>query len=143
MTSRRFLMPGGGQGHEAIGYASKPLREIHDDPQEVKERVGEALTLRDEPECPSKAWVDAQSELAARYERQRCLAAHRDAVEARQGIPVQKRIEDAQRRARRKRLNFDLEISIINGLITRGKAAGVQRLERLEALLDGVLESAA
>lgn len=124
-------------------YTSRPLREVHDDTPEMRERIAAACSLRDEPEAISGHWVDANSELSEMWDRQRRLADHAEAKIVRASLPVLKRLEDAKRRAKAKRLNFDHELHIISKMLSRGNQRGVERLERLEALLDGVLETAA
>lgn len=143
MESRRFLIPGAGKGAGCKGYTSKPLREVHDDTPEMRERIAEACSLRDEPEAISGHWVDAQSELAARYDLLRRMKAHEEAKVDRQKLSIANRILDVQRRSRLQRIDFGHELQIIYKMLNRGNPKGVERLERLEARLDGVLEEAA
>lgn len=141
--SRRFLIPGAGQGAGRKGYTSKPLREVHDDTPEMRERIAEACSLRDEPEAISGHWVDANSELAAKYDFLRRLKAHEEAKVDRAKLSIRNRLIDVERRAKLQRHNLDHELHLIVKMLNRGNQAGVRRLERLEALLDGVLEAAA
>lgn len=136
----KFLHP-----HATAGtrdYTSKPLREVHDDTPEMRERIAAACSLRDEPEAPSSAWVNASSELAAKYDFLRRLKAHEEAKVDRQRLSIPNRILDVERRAKQRHVDFNTELHVVRKMVTRGSVKGLERLERLEAFLDGVLEAA-
>ena len=101
--------------------------------------------LRGEGEVPSRAWVDAQGELAAMYDRLRLEKQVVDAREVRKTLSVEHRILDAYRRGKVKRIDLSGEFHVMRMMVARGKEADVVgRLERVEARLDGVpLEDAA
>jgi hypothetical protein len=83
--------------------------------------------------------VDAEAELAVERNRLRLLAQAQASREARQGVSMENRIKDVQRRAKQRRMSVNGELHVIKQQMMRGKvAAGLERLEALEALLDGV-----
>jgi hypothetical protein len=139
--ARRFLAPGA-RVADGRGYYNRPQRPISQaiaDDEATVERVASFTSLCDEPEAPSQDWIDAQSDLAVEHNRQRLLAAHVQACESRAGVSIENRIKDAQRRAKARRMSVNSELHVIKQQMMRGKvAAGLERLEALEALLDGV-----
>jgi hypothetical protein len=139
---RRFLAPGGRQLMGQHGYYSRPQRPISTaipDDEATIERVASFTSLCDEPESPSRDWVDAESELAVERNRLRLLAAAAAAREARANVTIENRIKDAERRARGRRIHVNREVHVIRQQVGRGKtASALVKLEALEALLDGV-----
>jgi hypothetical protein len=138
---RRFLAPGArvADGHGYYGRPQRPISTAIPDDEATIERVASFTSLCDEPEAPSKDWVDAQAELAAEYNRQRLVAAHFAAREIRSGVSIENRIKDAERRARKRRVHVNREVHVIRQQVERGKtASALVKLEALEALLDGV-----
>jgi hypothetical protein len=135
----RFLMPGGGQGPERLGYSHEPLRRLNPDTPETKDRIAAATDLRDEPEAPSAAWVDAQAELAAEHDRLRRLHQVELARVVRQNLAFEHRLADVQRRAKDQHTNVSMELHLIEKMAGRGnEQAATERISRLEARLDGV-----
>lgn len=95
--------------------------------------------LRGELEIPSGAWVDAQAELAAKYDRMRLIRQAEDAREIRRELTIEHRMMDAQRRAKLQRVDVTREFYVMRKMIARGnEQPAIDRLERLEAALDGV-----
>lgn len=140
--ARRFLAPQARQG-DGHGYLSQPQRPfpIVADEQHVVERIASASDIRDEPEAPSGAWVDAESELAAERNRVRLLRQAEQAQQDRQSITVENRMRDAHRRAKMKHVDCSREFMVLRKMLGRGKDVdAVMRLELLEARLDGVSE---
>ena len=140
MAARRFLAPQAraGNGH---GYLSQPERElppVADEP-DVVDRIRSATSMCDEPEAPSAAWVDAEAELAAERNRLRLLKLAETARGIRQTLTIENRMRDAHRRAKLKHIDVSREFYVMRKMIARGnETAASQRLEKLEAQLDGV-----
>jgi hypothetical protein len=132
----RFLMPGGGQGPERLGYSHEPLRRLQPDTDETKDRIAAATDLRDEPEAPSSAWVEAQAELAAEHDRLRRLHQVELARVVRNNLSLEHRIADCQRRAKDQRVDISGDLYMVGRMNSEQSAA--TRLEALEARLDGV-----
>lgn len=140
MPARRFLAPGArvGQGLGYLSQPARPLPEVADEP-EVIDRIRSATSTCDEPEAPSGAWVDAQSELAAERNRLRVLLRAQTARQDRQSITIENRMRDAHRRAKLQHIDMTGEFHVQRKMIERGnQAAALTRLERVEARLDGV-----
>lgn len=142
MPARRFLAAQGraGNGH---GYLSHPERDypIVADPPDVVARIGEARAMCDEPEAPSQAWVDAESELAAERNRLRLLKQAEQARKDRECISMENRMRDAQRRAKMRHVNLGREFFVMRKMLDRGnEGAALLRLEAVEARLDGVAD---
>jgi hypothetical protein len=138
---RRFLAPQAraGNGHGSYDRPQRPISQAIADDEATVERVSSFTALCDEPEAPSRDWVDAESELAAERNRLRLLRQAESARAARAGVSIENRIKDAQRRAKQRRMSVNSELHVIKQQMMRGKvAAGLERLEALEALLDGV-----
>jgi hypothetical protein len=136
--TRKFLAPNG-------RIVNRPLRELHDggDPPEVVQRIAEATSLCDEPECPSKATVDAHADLAKTYDRLRYLADLSEAQKARQLLSIEARMADVQRRAKLRHADVSGEIHIVKKMLERARAGGradpraaMNRIELIEARLD-------
>lgn len=141
MAARRFLAPQARSGN-GLGYLSqppRPLPEVADSP-EVIERIRSATSTCDEPESPSKAWVDAEVELAAERNRLRLLKQAETARGVRQTLSLESRMLDANRRAKLKHIDLTGEFHVMRKMLDRGnEATATERLERLEARLDGVV----
>jgi hypothetical protein len=138
---RRFLAPQAraGNGHGYYDRPQRPISQAIADDEATVERVASFTSLCDEPEAPSRDWVDAQAELAAEYNRQRLVAEHFAAREIRAGVSIENRIKDAERRARKRRVHVNREVHVIRQQVERGKmTSALVKLEALEALLDGV-----
>jgi hypothetical protein len=144
LRGRRFLARGSGNGH---GYLTQPQRELPPvaDESDVVERIASATALVDEPEAPSPAWVDAEAELAVERNRLRHLAVVAQRVEIRRELSVEDRIRDAQRRAKDQHRNIRNDVFVIERMLARAAKAGtgvpaaaLERLEALEATLDGL-----
>lgn len=111
-------------GPEENGYTNEPRR-----------------ALKGEHECPSTAWVDAQSELAAKYDRMRLEREAEDAREIRKTLSVEDRMADVQRRAKLRHIDVSREFFVMRKMLARGnERPAVKRLESLEALMDGVAD---
>jgi hypothetical protein len=138
---RRFLAPQAraGNGHGYYDRPQRPISQAIADDEATVERVSSFTSLCDEPEAPSRDWVDAEAELAVERNRLRLLAQAQASREARQGVSMENRIKDVQRRAKQRRMSVNGELHVIKQQMMRGKvAAGLERLEALEAALDGV-----
>lgn len=140
MSTRRFLAPQARQG-DGHGYLTQPQRPfplVADEP-DVVERIASCTSTADEPEAPSRAWVDANSELAAERNRLRLLKRAEEAREARRHVPIEGRIKAAQHKAKLRRMDVSREFFVIRKMFEHSnEKAATLRLERLEARLDGV-----
>jgi hypothetical protein len=135
----RFIMPGGGQGPERLGYSHEPLRRLQPDSAETKDRIAAGTDLRDEPEAPSKAWVDAQAELAARRDEERRAQKIALAQIIRANLSLEHRIADCQRRAKAHHVDVSMYVYLIEKQVKRGREDNaLKRTEALEALLDAL-----
>lgn len=147
MPARRFLAAKARQG-DGHGYLSRPQRMVPDGdpnnpqpvPPEEAARVGEARTMCDEPESPSAAWVDAESEMAAQRNTARLLRQAEEAQRARETVSMANRLRDAERRAKRNpAVDPEKELFLVRKMLARGKVeAALARLLVLEDKLDGV-----
>jgi hypothetical protein len=139
--ARRFLAPGA-RIADGKGYYNRPQRPISraiPDDQATVERVASFSALCDEPEAPSKDWVDAEAELAVERNRRRLVRQHEEAREARAGVSFDNRLLDVQRRAKAKRVNVTRPLFVIGKARQSGNDRfAVAKLEALEAFLDGV-----
>jgi hypothetical protein len=139
VTKPRFLMPGGGQGPERLGYSHEPLRRLQPDTDETKDRIAAATDLRDEPEAPSPAWVDAEAELAQQRDLERRRHEVALAQVIRQNLSLEHRIADCQRRAKDQHVDITSALFFIGKQRSRGRDDNAQvRILALEARLDGV-----
>jgi hypothetical protein len=135
----RFLMPGGGQGPEHLGYSHEPLRRLQPDTDETKDRIAAATDLRDEPEAPSDDWVASEVELAKKHDDLRRLHQVELARVVRSNLSLENRIADCRRRAKDQHVNVSTELYLIEKMGQRGNQRNVTtRIEKLEARLDGV-----
>jgi hypothetical protein len=143
---RRFLAPGArvADGHGYYGRPQRPISTAIPDDEATIERVASFTSLCDEPEAPSKDWVDAESELAVERNRLRLLAQAEQAREARAGVSIENRIRDTARRAKQRRVDIGTQLLFVEKALKRGKVQNaLERLERIDAFLDGVTESMA
>jgi hypothetical protein len=136
VTKPRFLMPGGGQGPERLGYSHEPLRRLQPDTDETKDRIAAATDLRDEPEAVSDAIADYNSELAREHDRLRRLHEIELAQVIRQNLSLEHRIADCQRRAKDQRVDITGDLYMVGRM--NSEQSQTARVERLEARLDGV-----
>jgi hypothetical protein len=135
--ARKFLAPNG-------KIATQPLRElpIAGDPPEVVDRIASGTSILDEPECPSKAIVDAQADLAKTYDRLRHAAQVEHAQTIRRELTMEARMADAHRRAKLQRVDVSRELHVMRKDLERARDSGRQpvtvarRLVELEARLD-------
>jgi predicted GIY-YIG superfamily endonuclease len=140
MPARRFLAPQARAG-DGRGYLNNPDREypLAPDPPDVVERIRTATAMCDEPEAPSRAWVNAEAELAAERNRLRLLKQAEEARGIRHALSIENRMKDAQRRAKLKHIDLSSEFYVMRKMLACGNGtAAVERLARLEARLDGV-----
>jgi hypothetical protein len=138
---RRFLAPGArvADGHGYYGRPQRPISTAIPDDEATIERVASFTSLCDEPESPSRDWVDAEAELAVERNRLRLLAQAEQAREARAGVSIENRIKDVQRRAKAKRLRVNGDLHVIRHQVKRGKMeSALAKLAGIEAVLDGV-----
>jgi hypothetical protein len=142
MAKARFLMPGGGQGPERLGYSHEPLRRLQPDTPETKDRIAACTDLRDEPESISGAWINANTELAARRDRERYMQVVQLARIARNNLSLEHRIQDCRRRAKEQRVDITSALFVISKQQARGnETAATIKVLSLEARLDGVKPS--
>jgi hypothetical protein len=138
---RRFLAPQAraGNGHGYYDRPQRPISQAIADDEATIDRVASFTALCDEPEAPSRDWVDAEAELAVERNRQRLLAQHVEAKAARSGVSIENRMRDVQRRAKVRRLRVSGDLYVIRQQVKRGKMeSALAKLEAVEALLDGV-----
>jgi hypothetical protein len=144
----RFLAPQGRSG-DGRGYLNMPLRALppDDSPETAAEakRVAEAAAMCDEPEAVGPAILDAFGESARYYETLRHQANIERARVARQELNVEQRLRGVEERAKRQHINVSGELHVIRSMLERAKSGGrkeppaaVDRLERIEAVLDGI-----
>ncbi|HTE62660.1 MAG TPA: hypothetical protein VK631_20045 [Solirubrobacteraceae bacterium] len=135
----------------------KPLREPHPlgTDLEIVERVGEAISLCDEPEMLSRAISGEYGKIAngARgrggFTSLRHAAAVEQARESRKQLAMEKRMLDAQRRAKLQHVNVSGEMHVLKSMLDRAKTGGrheppaaIRKLEAIENRLDGLEEAA-
>jgi hypothetical protein len=153
MPSRKFLAPRAAAGSDGLGYRSTPLRPlpIVADQTETVERIRSATNIADEPEAISDDIVDGYAEVAAFHHSLRHAAEVQTMREqVRPLLRAEDRLRDAERRAKQaKRRDLKGEFMALRGMLARYRqdepkpeSSVVQRLERVEAALDG-LEKAA
>jgi hypothetical protein len=147
--ARRFMLPGAGKGSTSLGYTGQPIRElplVADEPA-VVERIAEACSMRDEPEAPSEAWLDAAADLAFMRNQQARLADIAQAQGMRPLLSLEQRMMDAQRRAKLQHVDCRSEFTAVRRMLeaarleserrgARTVRAAERRLERVEVRLD-------
>ena len=143
---RMFLAPraAAGDGH---GYRYGPTRKprLHEqESPETLEKIRDAASINDEPECVGPAILDGYQESARFYESLRHLRDVEQAQQTRKLLTAEQRIKDAQARAKRTQTDFSHEFHICRKMIDRAKAGGrkeppaaIRVLEKVEAALDG------
>jgi hypothetical protein len=144
----RFLAPGAtaGDGH---GYRTQPVRVIDPgapaDPPAVVDRVRDAASLRDEPECVGPAILDPGGDDAAYLDRLRRAAELQAARLARRELTAEDRLRELHRRAKRARVDVRRELFVMRAMLERAQrssgrvpAALAGHFERAEARVDGV-----
>lgn len=151
--AQRFLAPkaSAGDGH---GYRNRPKREPWQDvvvdgkahteqaSPETLERIKDATSITDEPECVSGAWLDFYAESARFYESIQHDAQIQAAQLARKELPIEARMADAQRRAKMQKIDMSHEFHIARKALERARRGGgkqdkvIARMERIEARLD-------
>ena len=146
---RMFLAPraAAGDGH---GYRYNPVRKprLHEqESEETLERIRDAVSINDEPECVGPAILDGYQESARFYESLQHLAHVEAAQQARKLLSAEQRLLDAQSRAKRTHTDFSHEFHICRKMIDRAKAGGrkdpraaIKVLEKVEAKLDGPVD---
>lgn len=153
--ARKFIAPGAraGDGH---GYMNRPLRSLDNtlepDSPEVVDLIAGATRLTDEPEACSEDLAD-YARTAQFHQTLRHMQAVEQARELRPLLRAEDRIRDAQRRAKQsKRRDLSGEFLALRGMLDRYRRADqepkpgsslLNRLERVEAKLDGVNDLAA
>ena len=143
--TRRFIAPNG-------RIVTQPLRDlplVADEP-EVRDRIREATSLFHEPECPSKATVDAIADLGRTHSRLRHAADVEQREQDRQALTgrlgavagMEARMLDVRRRAKLQRVDVSRELHVMRKDLERARGSGRQpdgvgrRLIALEARLD-------
>lgn len=103
------------------------------------------LAVRDEPECVGPAILDSYAESAAFKHAQQHAHDVAQAQAKRPLLDADDRVRDIQRRAKYARVDMAHEVCLMQRDIARAKAGNrktpkrtLQRLEGLEALLDGI-----
>jgi hypothetical protein len=118
-------------GPEVIGYTEEPRK-----------------ALTDAGECPSPAWVDAKTDLAAQRAQVMWLAEVQHAQATRPQLSILHRLAEVKRRARAKHVNvweeYNAVLRMLNAAKTendrrraRTELAALVRLGRIEERLDG------
>jgi hypothetical protein len=140
----RFLAPNG-------RTRSRPLREppslgVHEEDRlrEV-ELVAAHTDPRDEPESIGPAILKSYAEVNRRILTQQHILDVAEAQDRRPELTPQNRLDDVHRRAKHAHVDMSHEIHLVQRAIDRArlrgqpvKPAALERLEGLEALLDGV-----
>jgi hypothetical protein len=125
----RFLMPGGGQGPERLGYSHEPLRRLNSDTPETKDRIAAATDLRDEPESLDledyKRFIDPEKVMR---ERQRIRLEVAELERARRLLSFEERLTIAQVEARSRRIDVTSEVRLLKHMQQSGKE--VRHLEQ-------------
>jgi hypothetical protein len=136
----RFLAPNG-------RTRTKPLRElpiVADEPEQV-DRIREARTFADEPEGLGPAILETYAQVNRRILTQQHVLEVAEAQERRPELTPQHRLDDVHRRAKHAHVDLSHEIHLVGKAIERARLRdqpvnprAIERLTRLEALLDGV-----
>jgi hypothetical protein len=125
----RFLMPGGGQGPERLGYSHEPLRRLQPDTDETKDRIASATDLRDEPESLDfddyGRFIDPEKVMR---ERQRIKLEIAERERNRRLLSFEERLQSAQAEARLRRIDVTSEVRLLKHMQQSGKE--VRHLER-------------
>ena len=126
---------------------TKPLRElpiVADEPDHV-DRIRDAANLRDEPECIGPANLTSWAEVNRRIYTQQHVLEVAQAQERRPELTAQNRHDDLYRRAKQAHVDLSHELHLVQRAIDKARLrdqpiapSELDRIERLEALLDGV-----
>lgn len=144
MTKPRRL-PGRFLGPTGLRY--KPLRDlpIVQDEQDLIDRIKDATSIRDEPECIGPAILGSYAEVNARIFTQQHVLDVAAAQQIRPELKAEDRIKDIHRRARYARVDLSHEIQIMERDLEKARRRGaepkphtLQRLTAVEGLLDGI-----
>lgn len=136
----RFLAPNG-------CTRTKPLRELPlvADESEHIDRIREARRFADEPEMISAAILGSYADVNRRIFTQQHILEVAQAQERRPELQPQNRLRDVHRRAKDAHVDMSHEIHLVQKAIDKAQLRGqpvnpraLERLEGLEALLDGV-----
>jgi hypothetical protein len=128
-------------------YATQPLRplpEVPDEPDTIQ-RIRDATTLRDEPEAASDAWVACLADINRRLMSQQIIRDVAEAQKTRPAITPQNRLDTVHQRAKQAHVDMSHPIHLVQRAIDKARLreqpvapSALDRLEGLEALLDGV-----
>lgn len=146
MPARRFIALGPGRD-----YTASPLREVPsvgahpDDIRREAELVASATNTRDEPEAASGAWVACLADINRRLMSQRVILDVAEAQKVRPELTPQNRLDTVHQRAKRAHVDMSHPIHLVQRAIDKARMreqpvaqSALDRLEGLEALLDGV-----
>jgi hypothetical protein len=129
------------------GLRRTPLREIPSvaDEQELVDRIRDAKTIRDEPECVGPAILASYAEVNARICTQQHVVDVANAQQLRPLLKAEDRLRDIRRRAKYAHVDLSHETHILARELERARVRAqpvpgrvVGRIERLEGLLDGI-----
>lgn len=128
-------------------YSYRPLRELPlvADEEDLVEQVRAATNMRDEPECIGPAILASYAEVNRRIMSQQIVLEVAEAQERRADLTPQHRLDDIRRRAKEAHVDMSHPVHLVQKQIDRARLrdqpvgrAALDRLEGLEALLDGV-----
>jgi hypothetical protein len=104
-----------------------------------------AMAMRNEPECIGPAIVDGYASIASFHRSQQHALHVAEAQLIRPTLPPESRLSDLRRRAKHSRVDMSHELHIIEREVRKAQMRGqdvpqrvVERLEKLEGLLDGI-----
>jgi hypothetical protein len=129
------------------GLRRTPMRKMPAvaDEQDTVERIRDATTLRDEPECIGPAILADYAQAALLHQSQQHALDVANMLEIRPTLEPEKRLEDIRRRARHSNVDLSRETMIMGAEITRARTGNrhipgrvLRRMENVEALLDGL-----
>ena len=135
----RFLGP--------IGLRHSPMRQLPTvrDEQDLIDRIKAATSIRDEPECIGPAILDSYAESNAFRHSQQHMADVLAAQQLRPQLKAEDRLKDVHRRAKHAHVDLSHEIRIMERDLEKARKKGeqpkvhtLQRLSRVESLLDGI-----
>lgn len=135
----RFLGPNG------IRHA--PMREVPviADEKQLVDRIRDAASIRDEPECVGPRWLKDYADAAKLHQSQQHSLDVANAQTTRPLLAAEDRLKDLHRRAKHSHVDLSHEIHImqreLNQARLRGRPAPVRvlvRMTRLETTLDGI-----
>jgi hypothetical protein len=142
MPSRRFLALGPGRDYTT--QPPRPCPEAADEPDTL-DRIRSATSTRDEPEAASAAWVASLADINRRLMSQQVIRDVAEAQASRPALTPQNRLETVRQRAKHAHVDMSHPIHLVQRAIDKARLrdqpvtqAALDRLEGLEALLDGV-----